>query len=123
MQDVLINSGERRLNDLSLFSPAQHPLRGDLIAVHKYINRANSREGPLKLKEDTGTGAIRAKEEVKKYKLEISDRFVTTRAQRGWNRHPTGLEWAKVNVCVRQPAQSMARLLCWRCQSNRSQPQ
>lgn len=34
VQDVLINSGERRLNDLSLFSPARHSLRGDLIAVH-----------------------------------------------------------------------------------------
>lgn len=85
-----------------MFSPAGHPLRGDLIAVHKYVNRANSREEPLKLKEDTGTGANRAKAEGKKCRLEISGRFVTIRAKRGWNRHPTEPEWAKVNACVRQ---------------------
>lgn len=102
MRDVLITSGERRLNELGLFSPARHPLRGDLIAVHKYVNKANSREELLKLKEDTGTGANRAKAEGKKRKLEISGRFVTIRAKRGWNWHPTGPEWAKVNACVRQ---------------------
>lgn len=85
-----------------MFSPARHPLRGDLIAVHKYVNKANSREELLKLKEDTGTGANRAKAEGKKRKLEISGRFVTIRAKRGWNWHPTGPEWAKVNACVRQ---------------------
>lgn len=113
MRDVLITSGERRLNELSLFNPARHPLRGDLIAVHKYVNRANSREELLKLKEDTGTGANRAKAEGKKCRLEISSIFVTIRAKRGWKRHPTGPEWAKVNACRRQPVQSMKRLLCW----------
>lgn len=66
VQDVLITSGKGRLRELGLFSPAWHPLRGDLIAVHKHVNRPNSREEPLKLKEDTGTGANRAKAQGKK---------------------------------------------------------
>ncbi|CAM5091881.1 unnamed protein product [Eretmochelys imbricata] len=66
-------SYERRLKELGLFSLTKRRLRGDRIALYKYIKRINTREGEelFKLSTNVDTRTNEYKLAIRKFRLEI----------------------------------------------------
>uniref|UniRef100_A0A8C3F2F9 Reverse transcriptase domain-containing protein n=1 Tax=Chrysemys picta bellii TaxID=8478 RepID=A0A8C3F2F9_CHRPI len=90
-------SYERRLEELGLFSLTKRRLRGDMIALFKYIRGINTREGEelfqLSTNVDTRTNGYKLA--VGKFRLEIRRRFLTIRGVKYWNSLPRETVGAK----------------------------
>ncbi|CAM5147068.1 unnamed protein product [Eretmochelys imbricata] len=74
-------SYERRIKELGLFSLTKRRLRGDMIALYKYIRGINIREGEelFKLSTNVDTRTNEYKLAIGKFRLEIRLRFLTIR--------------------------------------------
>uniref|UniRef100_A0A452HYE6 Reverse transcriptase domain-containing protein n=1 Tax=Gopherus agassizii TaxID=38772 RepID=A0A452HYE6_9SAUR len=90
-------SYERRLKELGLFSLAKRRLRGDMLALYKYIRGINIREGEelFKLSTNVDTRTNGYKLDTRKFRLEIRRRFLTIRGVKFWNSLPRGVVGAK----------------------------
>ncbi|CAM5108569.1 unnamed protein product [Natator depressus] len=81
---------ERRLKELGLFSLTKRRLRGDMIALYKYIRGINTGEGEelfkLSTKVDTRTNGYNLV--IGKFRLDIRRRFLTIRGVKFWNSLP-----------------------------------
>uniref|UniRef100_A0A8C8RQ22 Reverse transcriptase domain-containing protein n=1 Tax=Pelusios castaneus TaxID=367368 RepID=A0A8C8RQ22_9SAUR len=88
---------EWRLKKLGLFSLTKRRLRGDMIALYKYIRGINIREGEELFEYSTNvdTRTNRYELSIKKFRLEIRHRFLTIRRVKLWNRLPRGVVGAK----------------------------
>ncbi|CAM5164461.1 unnamed protein product [Natator depressus] len=80
-------SYERRLKELGLFSLTKRRLRGDMIALYKYIRGINTREGEefFKLSTNVDTRTNGYKLVIGKFRLEVRRRFLTIRGVKFWN--------------------------------------
>ncbi|CAM4508198.1 unnamed protein product [Lepidochelys olivacea] len=83
-------SYERRLKELGLFILTKRRLRGDMIALYKYIRGINTREGEelFQLSTSVGTRRNGYKLAIRKFRLEIRPRFLTIRGVKFWNSLP-----------------------------------
>ncbi|CAM4429601.1 unnamed protein product [Caretta caretta] len=83
-------SYERRLKELGLFSLTKRRLRGDMIALYKYIRGINTGEGEelFKLSTNVDTRTNGYKLATRKFRLEIRQRFLTIRGVKFWNSLP-----------------------------------
>ncbi|CAM4556029.1 unnamed protein product [Caretta caretta] len=90
-------SYERRLKELDLFSLTKRRLRGDMIALYKYIRGINTREGEelFKLSTNVDTRINGYKLSTRKFRLEIRRRFPTIRGVKFWNSLPREAVGAK----------------------------
>uniref|UniRef100_K7F1X3 Reverse transcriptase domain-containing protein n=1 Tax=Pelodiscus sinensis TaxID=13735 RepID=K7F1X3_PELSI len=90
-------SYERRLKELGLFTLTKRRLRGDMIALFKYIRGINTREGEelFKLNTNVDTRTNEYKLAIRKFRLEIRQRFLTIRGVRFWNGLPREVVGAK----------------------------
>ncbi|CAM5120564.1 unnamed protein product [Natator depressus] len=90
-------SYERRLKDLGLFSRTKRRLRGDMIALYKYIREINTGEGEelFKLSTNVDTRTNGYKLVIGKFRLEIRRRFLTIRGVKFWNSLPREAVGAK----------------------------
>ncbi|CAM4680127.1 unnamed protein product [Lepidochelys kempii] len=90
-------SYERRLKEFGLFSLSKRRLRGDMIALYKYIRGINTGEGEelfkLSTKVDTRTNGYKLA--TRKFRLEIRQRFLTIRGVKFWNSLPREAVGAK----------------------------
>uniref|UniRef100_A0A8C3F4S5 Reverse transcriptase domain-containing protein n=1 Tax=Chrysemys picta bellii TaxID=8478 RepID=A0A8C3F4S5_CHRPI len=88
---------ERRLEELGLFTLTKRRLRGDMVALFKYIRGINTREGEelfqLSTKVDTRTKGYKLA--VGKFRLEIGRRFLTIKGVKFWNSLPRETEGVK----------------------------
>ncbi|CAM4557273.1 unnamed protein product [Caretta caretta] len=80
-------SYERRLRELGLFSLIKKRLRGDMIALYKYIRGINTGEGEelFKLSTNVDTRTNGYKLATRKFRLDIRRRFLTIRGVKFWN--------------------------------------
>ncbi|CAM5107583.1 unnamed protein product [Eretmochelys imbricata] len=94
MEDL---SYERRLKELGLFSLTKRRLRGDMIALYKYIRGINTGEGEelFKLGTNVDTRTNGYKLATRKFRLEIRRRFLTIRGVKFWNSLPREAGGAK----------------------------
>ncbi|CAM5110189.1 unnamed protein product [Natator depressus] len=90
-------SYERRLKELGSFSLTKRRLRGDTIALYKYIRGINTREGEelFKLSTNVDTRTNGYKLATRKFRLEIRRRFLTIRGVKFWNSLPREAVGAK----------------------------
>ncbi|CAM4707266.1 unnamed protein product [Lepidochelys kempii] len=90
-------SYERRLKELGLFSLTKRRLRGDMIALYKYIRGINTGEGEelFKLSTNVDTKPNGYKLVIGKFRLEIRRRFLTIRGVKFWNSLPREAVGAK----------------------------
>ncbi|CAM4568387.1 unnamed protein product [Lepidochelys kempii] len=90
-------SYERRLKELGLFSLTKRRLRGDMIALYKYIRGINTGEGEelFKLSANVDTRTNGYKLAIGKFRLEIRQRFLTIRGVKFWNSLPREAVGAK----------------------------
>ncbi|CAM5140517.1 unnamed protein product [Natator depressus] len=90
-------SYERRLRELGLFSLTKRRLRGDMIALYKYIRGINIGEGEelFKLSTSVDTRTNGYKLATRKFRLEIRRRFLTIRGVKFWNSLPREAVGAK----------------------------
>ncbi|CAM5112173.1 unnamed protein product [Natator depressus] len=90
-------SYERRLKELGLFSLTKRRLRGDMIALYKYIRGINTGEGEelFKLSTNVDTRTNGYKLATRKFRLEIRRRFLTIRGVKFWNCLPREAVGAK----------------------------
>ncbi|CAM5134524.1 unnamed protein product [Natator depressus] len=88
---------ERRLKELGLFSLTKRRLKGDMIALYKYIRGINTREGEelFKLSTNVDTRTNGYEPAIGKFRLEIRLRFLTIRRVKFWNSLPRGAVGAK----------------------------
>ncbi|CAM4513742.1 unnamed protein product [Caretta caretta] len=96
-------SYERRLRELGLFSLTKRRLRGDMIALYKYIRGINTREGEelFKLSTNVDTRTNGYKLATRKFRLEIRRRFLTIRGVKFWNSLPREVVGAKDLSCFK----------------------
>ncbi|CAM4321681.1 unnamed protein product [Lepidochelys kempii] len=96
-------SYERRLRELGLFSLTKRRLRGDMIALYKYIRGINTREGEelFKLSTNVDTRTNGYKLATRKFRLEIRRRFLTIRGVKFWNSLPRDVVGAKDLSCFK----------------------
>ncbi|CAM4599933.1 unnamed protein product [Lepidochelys kempii] len=89
-------SYERRLKELGLFSLTKRRLRGDMIALYKYIRGINTREGEelFKLRTNVDTRTNGYKLATRKFRLEIR-LFLIIRGVKFWNSLPREAVGAK----------------------------
>uniref|UniRef100_K7F000 Reverse transcriptase domain-containing protein n=1 Tax=Pelodiscus sinensis TaxID=13735 RepID=K7F000_PELSI len=90
-------SYERRLKELGLFTLTKRRLRGDMIALLKYIRGINTREGEelFKFNTNVDTRTNGYKLASRKFRLEIRRRFLTIRGVKFWNGLPREVVGAK----------------------------
>uniref|UniRef100_A0A674KBD5 Reverse transcriptase domain-containing protein n=1 Tax=Terrapene triunguis TaxID=2587831 RepID=A0A674KBD5_9SAUR len=90
-------SYEKRLKELGLFSLTKRRLRGDRIALFKYIRGINTKEGEelfqLSTNVDTRTNGYKLA--MGKFRLEIRQHFLTIRGVKFWNSLPRETVGAK----------------------------
>ncbi|CAM5174269.1 unnamed protein product [Natator depressus] len=88
-------SYERRLKELDLFSLTKRRLRGDMIALYKYIRGINTGEELFKLSTNVDTRTNGYKLVIGRFRLEIRQRFLTIRGVKFWNSLPREAVGAK----------------------------
>ncbi|CAM4671246.1 unnamed protein product [Caretta caretta] len=93
----MIRGIERRLKELGLFSLTKRRLRGDMIALCKYIRGINTGEGEelFKLSTSVDTRTNGYKLVIGKLRLEIRRRFLTIRGVKFWSSLPREAVGAK----------------------------
>ncbi|WP_411028220.1 hypothetical protein, partial [Salmonella sp. s60131] len=83
-------SYEERLRELGMFSLSKRRLRGDMIAMFKYLKGCHIEEGTglFSMASETRTRGNGFKLQEKRFHLNIRKNFMTVRAVRQWNMLP-----------------------------------
>lgn len=82
-------SYEERLKELGMFSLPKRRLRGDMIAVYKYLKGCHKAEGSALFSLSQGrTRNNGVKLQGKRFSLDVRKKFLTVRVINQWNRLP-----------------------------------